>query len=132
MRTSQSGPLHLARRVLGFAFLGIGILGALLPIIPGWPGIFIAIVLLGRRDRVLRLLHLLGRRSLRRLRAARGPRLRRFGRWLSGEYVAMRRNITPRIIKAERMFGFLLPSTQLPAKGPSKDQPANGEQRHAT
>jgi uncharacterized membrane protein YbaN (DUF454 family) len=95
---------RLLRRALGFFFLAIGIAGALLPIIPGWPGLFVAILLLGRRDPLLRRMHLVGRRSLRRLRTARAPHTRRFGRWLSGQYVGMRRSITPKLIQAENMF----------------------------
>jgi hypothetical protein len=101
MTSSRFRPI---RRALGFLFLGIGIAGAILPIIPGWPGFFVAIVLLGRRDPVLRKLHLLGRRTLRTLRRSRWQQLRRFGHWLSAQYVSMRRSITPRIIQAERMF----------------------------
>jgi uncharacterized membrane protein YbaN (DUF454 family) len=101
MNSSRFRPI---RRALGFLFLGIGIAGAILPIIPGWPGFFVAIVLLGRRDPVLRKLHLLGRRTLRALRRSRWQQLRRFGQWLSAQYVGMRRSITPRIIQAEKMF----------------------------
>jgi hypothetical protein len=101
MTNSRFRPI---RRALGFLFLGIGIAGVLLPIIPGWPGFFVAIVLLGRRDPVLRKLHLLGRRALRTLRRSRVRRLRRFGHWLSAQYVSMRRSITPRLIQAEKMF----------------------------
>jgi len=39
--------------------------GLLLPILPGWPFIIPAVVLLGRRDRVVRLCHLLVRATLR-------------------------------------------------------------------
>ncbi|NTV65639.1 MAG: hypothetical protein HGA65_19190 [Oscillochloris sp.] len=104
MLATTSGSLHLARRVLGFCFLGIGIAGVLLPIIPGWPGFFVAIILLGRRDPALRRLHLVGRRILRRLRTARTPHLRRLGRWLSDQYVGMRRSMRPHIIRAEKIF----------------------------
>lgn len=97
-------PARMARRALGFFFLGLGVAGAILPIIPGWPGLFVAVMLLGRRDPALRRMHLLGRRGLRRLRTARTPRLRRLGRWLSGQYVGMRRAMTPHLIRAEQIF----------------------------
>jgi uncharacterized membrane protein YbaN (DUF454 family) len=73
--------LAILRRALGLILLAIGILGILLPILPGWPFIIPAVVLLGRRDRVLRLAHLLVRGSLRRMRRARHPMLRQAGRW---------------------------------------------------
>ncbi|NTW01830.1 MAG: hypothetical protein HGA19_11130 [Oscillochloris sp.] len=104
MQMTHNRSFRFVRRSLGFLFLAIGILGALLPIIPGWPGLFVAVLLLGRRDPALRKLHLVGRRFLRFLRTARTPHLRRFGRWLSDQYVGMRRSITPRIIQAERLF----------------------------
>jgi hypothetical protein len=104
MQITTSSAFRLARRALGFLFLGIGIAGALLPIIPGWPGLIVAILLLGRRDPALRRLHLVCRRGLRILRTSRSPRLRLLGLWLSSQYVGMRRSITPRIIQAERFF----------------------------
>ncbi|MBX0329050.1 hypothetical protein K2Z83_15330 [Oscillochloris sp. ZM17-4] len=102
--SSAIRPARLIRRGLGFLFLGVGIAGALLPIIPGWPGLFVAILLLGRRDPALRKLHLVGRRGLRSLRTARAPHMRRIGRWLSDQYVGMRRSMTPHLIRAEKMF----------------------------
>ncbi|WP_129630506.1 hypothetical protein [Candidatus Oscillochloris fontis] len=97
-------PAHVVRRTLGFLFLGVGIVGSLLPILPGWPGLFVAILLLGRRDPTLRRLHLFGRRRLRSLRTSRVPHMRRVGRWLSDQYVGMRRLITPKLIWAEKFF----------------------------
>jgi hypothetical protein len=99
-----SPHFRLVRRALGFISLGIGVAGVLLPIIPGWPGFVLAIVLLGRRDPALRHLHLLVRRALRALRRSRVRQLRYIGRWLSAQYVGLRRSITPRIIQIERMF----------------------------
>lgn len=96
--------LGVARRVLGFFFLGIGLLGAVLPIIPGWPAFILAVILLGRRDRTLRQLHLLGRRTLRWLRRHPLPPVSSGGRWLSEQYLGVRRLVTPRIIAAERVF----------------------------
>ncbi|EFO81629.1 hypothetical protein OSCT_0484 [Oscillochloris trichoides DG-6] len=103
-RHTSPHPARLVRRTLGFLFLGIGILGSLLPIIPGWPGLFVAILLLGRRDPTLRRLHLVGRRSLRTLRTSRVPHMRRVGRWLSDQYVGMRRIMRPKLIWAEKFF----------------------------
>ncbi len=90
------------RRVLGFLFLALGLLGSLFPIVPGWPGYVLAIILLGRRDRLLRRLHLIARFTLRWLRRAPVPHLRGPGRWLSNQYVELRRAIVPRLIAFER------------------------------
>jgi hypothetical protein len=96
--------LGIARRALGFFFLGIGLLGAALPIIPGWPAFILAVMLLGRRDRTLRRLHLVGRHVLRWLRRHPVPPVSSAGLWLSSQYLGMRRLIAPRIIAAERAF----------------------------
>jgi hypothetical protein len=98
--------INITRRVVGFTCLGIWALGAILPIIPGWPALIVAIVLLGRRDRTLRFLHLIGRKSLRWLRQHRTPRIRTTGRWLSEQYLSARRALTPALIRAERTFQF--------------------------
>lgn len=98
--------IGIARRVLGFTCLGIWALGAVLPIIPGWPALIVAVVLLGRRDRTLRFMHLIGRRALRWLRRHEAPRVRTTGRWLSGQYLNARRVLTPAIIRAEQRFQF--------------------------
>ncbi|MFN3374713.1 MAG: hypothetical protein ACK44M_14245, partial [Chloroflexus sp.] len=71
------------RRALGFLFLALGLIGSLFPIIPGWPGFLFAIILLGRRDRLLRRLHLIARFALRWLRKAPIPHVRGIGQWLS-------------------------------------------------
>lgn len=103
---TTSRLLRLARRALGFFFLIVGLLGAIFPVIPGWPALIPAILLLGRRDRTLRLGHLLARRALRWARSAEAPQLRRLGRWVSGQYLSLRRSLTPRLIAAERALGW--------------------------
>ncbi len=90
------------RRVLGITFLVLGLIGSLFPIIPGWPGYVLAIILLGRRDRLLRRLHLVARFGLRWLRKAPLPQIRGIGHWLSQQYVEIRRAIVPRLIAFER------------------------------
>lgn len=102
---SNRGLIRLARRTLGFLCLIIWAIGAILPIIPGWPALILAVVLLGRRDRTLRLMHLLCRRSLRWLRTHPRPRVSSVGRWLSDQYLGARRTLTPLILNAERSMG---------------------------
>lgn len=103
---TTTGLLLLGRRALGLFCLGLGVLGTIMPIIPGWPALILAIVLLGRRDRTLRYTHLLGRRTLRWLRTHPVPHIRFSGRRISGYYVNLRRAVTPHIIAAERTWGI--------------------------
>ena len=94
----------LLRRVIAIGCLVVWVLGVILPVIPGWPALVLAIILLGRRDRMLRLLHLFGRRSIRWLRRHPVPQVRYVGHWLSRSYRQLRRAITPHLIAAERVF----------------------------
>lgn len=94
------------RRILGVCCLILGVLGCVLPIIPGWPFLIPAIVLLGRRDPWLRRCHLLLRRTLRRMRRAEHPLLGGLGRRLSSEYVRSKRSLAPRIIAIERALNL--------------------------
>lgn len=94
------------RRILGVCCLILGVLGCVLPIIPGWPFLIPAIVLLGRRDPWLRRSHLLLRRALRRLRRAEHPLLGGLGRRLSSEYVRSKRSLAPRISALERALNL--------------------------
>jgi uncharacterized membrane protein YbaN (DUF454 family) len=57
----------------------MGIAGVLLPILPGWPLLLLCGRLLGPRDPLLRRMLAVGHRSLRRLRQAERPLLRRAG-----------------------------------------------------
>ena len=81
LRRSPSTPhlLPLARRSLGLLCLALGVAGVLLPILPGWPFLVISGRMLGPRDPLLRRLVITGHRSLRSLREARHPLLRRAG-----------------------------------------------------
>ncbi len=73
-----------------------------MPIIPGWPGFFLAVLFLGRRDRTLRRVHLAGRRALRWLRHRRRPWLRRLGKRLTAEYLRGKRSLRPTLDAIER------------------------------
>jgi uncharacterized membrane protein YbaN (DUF454 family) len=90
------------RRPVGFALLAVALLGFALPIIPGWPFIIPAILLLGRRDRALRRTHLALRRALRSMRRSEREWLRQAGLRCSAEYLKAKRAITPAIRAAER------------------------------
>ncbi len=105
MRPTSNSRRALWRRVAGFLCLFIWALGAILPVIPGWPALILAIALLGRRDRTLRLIHLVARRALRWLRRHPLPQVRPVGLWLSEKYVATRRAVAPGIAAAERALG---------------------------
>jgi hypothetical protein len=94
-----NGPL---RRATGIACLAVGVLGCVLPILPGWPFLVPAVLLLGRRDPLLRHAHLLLRRRLRQLRRVRQPQLRRFGVQLTAEYGRSKRLLTRAITTLER------------------------------
>ncbi|GAB4207220.1 MAG: hypothetical protein OHK0022_35190 [Roseiflexaceae bacterium] len=99
--------LSITRRILGLCCLVIGILGCILPILPGWPFLIPAILLLGRRDPWLRHTHLALRRSLRRLRRADHPLMRKIGGRLSLEYLRSKRALLPRIMAMERTFRIM-------------------------
>jgi hypothetical protein len=96
----------LIRRGIGIICLIIGVLGLLLPILPGWPFLVPAIVLLGRRDRTLRYTHLWVRMALRFMRRHKTPSMRQTGLRLSREYVNFKRLIVPKIDAAERAMGL--------------------------
>jgi uncharacterized membrane protein YbaN (DUF454 family) len=100
--------IAIVRRIVGLLFLLIGILGLLLPILPGWPFIIPAVVLLGRKDRVLRFSHLVVRWSLRHWRRSQWSWLRRLARFLTQKYVETRRVVVPAIDATERMFARFL------------------------
>jgi len=100
--------LVLGRRIVGTILLIIGILGWLLPILPGWPFVIPAIVLLGRRDPLLRRMHLVLRHGLRLLRRARQPRVRRLGLRLLDAYRRARATVVPAIDATERALARFL------------------------
>jgi hypothetical protein len=75
----QRIPPRAARRSLAMLCIFIGIAGCIMPIIPGLPFFVVAARLLGPRDRLLRRVIVIGEQSLRRLRRARQPLLRRLG-----------------------------------------------------
>ncbi len=99
---AMTGPLKIARRITGVFLLTLGILGLLLPVLPGWSLIIPGVALLGRRDRLVRLSHLAVRYALRWMRCSRQPHLRALGRRLTTEYGRTRRLVLPAIVATER------------------------------
>lgn len=92
------------RRLLGLVCLILAFIGFVLPIIPGWPFIVPAVILLGRRDPLLRWMNLTVRRALRWLRRSERPLLHMIGMRLSLEYARGRRSMMPKVIELERRF----------------------------
>ncbi|ABU56256.1 MULTISPECIES: hypothetical protein [Roseiflexus] len=99
---SIAGLLNIARRLTGTLLLIIGILGLLLPVLPGWSLIIPGVALLGRRDRLVRLSHLAVRYALRWMRRRRQRHLRTLGWRLTSEYGRTRRIVLPAIVATER------------------------------
>lgn len=96
--------ITLFKRILGIICLLIALAGFILPIIPGWPFIVPAVLLLGRRDPLLRWLNMTLRHGLRVMRRSQQPLVRMLGLRLSTEYARGRRSIMPRILELERRF----------------------------
>ncbi|MFQ3633515.1 hypothetical protein [Roseiflexus sp.] len=105
---SISGLLNIARRITGVLLLCTGILGLLLPVLPGWSLIIPGVALLGRRHRLVRLSHLSVRHALRWMRRRRHRHLRRLGWLLTTEYGRTRRIVLPAIVATERTIARVL------------------------
>ena len=69
------------RVILGCAFILLGILGVILPILPGMSWLIIGTWLIGRRSRLLRRANVWGKRLLRRWAALDRPVAGAVGRW---------------------------------------------------
>ncbi len=70
-----------ARVILGCAFILLGILGVILPILPGMPWLIIGTLLIGRRSRLLRHVSVWGKLTLRRWAVLDRPIAGALGRW---------------------------------------------------
>ena len=70
-----------ARLILGWAFIALGILGVILPLLPGMPFLLIGTLLIGRRSRLMRQASVWGKRMLRRWAALDRPVVGAVGRW---------------------------------------------------
>ena len=70
-----------ARLILGWAFIALGVLGVILPVLPGTIWLIIGALLIGRRSRILRRASVAGKRFLRRWAAHPHPVVGAVGRW---------------------------------------------------
>jgi uncharacterized membrane protein YbaN (DUF454 family) len=79
-------PRSLMRRVLGWIAIGVGLLGIVLPVLPGVIFIALGIVLLGPHDPTLRRIAILIRLILRRWSCAKQHHIRRLGQYVRSQY----------------------------------------------
>lgn len=70
-----------ARLILGWGFIALGVLGVILPVLPGTIWLIIGALLIGRRSRILRQASVAGKRLLRRWAAHPHPITGALGRW---------------------------------------------------
>jgi hypothetical protein len=75
---------HYLRLIIGCIFIVIGILGVILPVLPGTIWLIIASLIIGKRSRILRRASVAGKRWLRRWAALEQPIIRGLGRWSLG------------------------------------------------
>jgi hypothetical protein len=72
---------HSLRLLLGGGLIVVGILGVILPILPGMPFLILGTLVIGRRSRLLRQASVGGKQALRRWAAHERPLVSRLGRW---------------------------------------------------
>ena len=72
---------HSLRLFLGGGLIVVGILGVILPILPGMPFLILGTLVIGRRSRLLRRASVGGKQALRRYAAHEHPLVGRLGRW---------------------------------------------------
>ncbi|MCX6014624.1 MAG: hypothetical protein NT020_03400 [Chloroflexales bacterium] len=94
--------LMLIRRIIGAVFLILGIIGLLMPILPGWPFLIPGIALLGSRDPWLRFIHLGILRLLKFIKNRQTPWIHRIGERLFEAYKQTRAVVEPLIVRSER------------------------------
>lgn len=94
--------LFLLRRIVGALFLLLGIIGLLMPIMPGWPFLVPGIALLGSRDPWLRFIHLGIIRLLKFIKTRQTPWIRQSGDRLFNAYKKTRTVVEPLIVRSER------------------------------
>ena len=72
---------HYLRVVIACVFIVVGILGVILPVLPGTIWLIIASLIVGKESRLLRRASVAGKRWLRRLADHEHAVVRRLGRW---------------------------------------------------
>lgn len=91
MRPFSTGPAawkvmraawRLLRPGLGWLCLAVGMLGIILPVLPGIPILLLGVALVGRRNRLLRWAGIQDQCLLRRWSRHPAPLIRGTGRWL--------------------------------------------------
>jgi hypothetical protein len=93
-----SAFFHYLRLVIGCIFIAIGILGVILPVLPGTIWLILASLIIGKRSRMLRRANVAGKRMLRGWRRHDHPLIRRLGRWS----VAAQRDTSRRLRRIDR------------------------------
>lgn len=72
---------HSLRLLIGGGLITLGILGVILPILPGMPFLILGTLVIGRRSRLLRLASVGGKQALRRWAKHERPLVGNVGRW---------------------------------------------------
>ncbi len=73
--------IHSLRLLVGGGLIVVGILGVVLPILPGMPFLILGTLVIGRRSRIFRRGSVAGKRFLQRWAAHERPWVARLGRW---------------------------------------------------
>lgn len=81
LHTAWSCTWRYARPTLGWLCIGMGVLGLVLPVLPGVPILVLGITLAGRRTWIIRWAGIHMKLVLRRWAALRTPVIGRVGRW---------------------------------------------------
>ncbi|MFZ9858992.1 MAG: hypothetical protein ACO3F2_11745 [Roseiflexaceae bacterium] len=91
----------LIRRIIGAILVIIGILGLLLPIMPGWPLLIPGIALLGSKDPLIRYLHMVVLKVLKFVKSRKTPWIRNLGERAYEAYRRTRDIVGPPILRFE-------------------------------
>ncbi len=78
------------RRIIGWSVLALGIVGVVIPILPGFPFVVLAVFLIGPHDPLLRRFGILIHLLLRRWSQAKHPKMRQVGMYIRNLYYEKR------------------------------------------